>query len=206
VAQYILSLGSNRRGSNGGPAEELQHALDVLPTIGLRLIAVSHFYLTAAISPLPQPHFVNCAVIAVAALPPAVVLRRLKQLERQAGRSRLLSRGSRILDIDIVDCKGWLIGWPLGRGKRPHLVVPHPLAHTRAFVLDPVGDIDPHWWHRAIGCPAARVRRRLRRAPGSIKRLAPVALGRDGTRPSTSMSQAPALSGSGDARGPISGS
>jgi hypothetical protein len=76
----------------------------------------------------------------------------LKAIERKSGRRGGRPWGPRTLDIDIVDYGGlvrhWRGGHPSFRkaGTRP-LILPHPLAHERPFVLKPLLDIAPHWHH-----------------------------------------------------------
>jgi 2-amino-4-hydroxy-6-hydroxymethyldihydropteridine diphosphokinase len=77
----------------------------------------------------------------------------LKQIERRAGRRGGRPWGPRTLDIDIVDYAGLVTHWRKGRGAfgRPRpLVLPHPLAHERPFVLKPLLDIAPDWRHPAL--------------------------------------------------------
>ena len=47
---------------------------------------------------------------------------------------------SRIIDIDIIDFKGEII-------NTKKLILPHPKCHLRNFVLFPILQIDPNWFH-----------------------------------------------------------
>ncbi len=126
------------------------------------------------------------AVIAIAShRPPAALLRLLKQIERRAGRRSAMPWGPRPLDLDIIDYKGLVRHWrravPKGRirggsaaGRR--LVLPHPAAHERPFVMTPLAEAFPGWRHPATGRSAgalARASRRLRggRILGRLERL-----------------------------------
>src|SRR5262249_8436131 len=88
-------------------------------------------------------------------------LRLVKGLERQAGRRLGQTWGPRPLDIDILDFGGRRLGWPPGRHRRGRLILPHPEAHRRAFVLVPVADIAPAWRHPVLGATPARPLARL---------------------------------------------
>ena len=79
----------------------------------------------------------------------------LKEIERRSGRRGGRPWGPRSLDIDIIDYGGLVRHWHGGQaefaraGPRP-LVLPHPLAHRRPFVLRPLLDIAPDWRHPAL--------------------------------------------------------
>lgn len=223
MPNYILGLGSNSAGRFGLPEQSIRQSVVMMQLQGWHVKRVSGLYNTAPVSPLPQPRYVNAAVVVDAPIPPAVMLRVLKAMERAAGRTRVRSRGARPLDVDIIAAGGRTVGrhwWrlrdhgrdgePIGcdggpgrrgllgrcrrttggrsaspvparpsRGRppprrqtRPHLIVPHPQAHVRTFVLDPVLEIAPHWWHAGLGVPGRRLWHRLRRSPGDVVKIA----------------------------------
>jgi 2-amino-4-hydroxy-6-hydroxymethyldihydropteridine diphosphokinase len=50
------------------------------------------------------------------------------------------------LDLDLLDYHGRVTeDWPAGADGR--LVLPHPRMHERAFVLEPLREVAPHWTH-----------------------------------------------------------
>ena len=55
-----------------------------------------------------------------------------------------LPNAARTLDLDLIDLDG-----AVTRG--PGLVLPHPRAHLRGFVLYPLRDVAPHWCHPVSG-------------------------------------------------------
>jgi 2-amino-4-hydroxy-6-hydroxymethyldihydropteridine diphosphokinase len=120
-------------------------ALDGLP--GLRLKALSRWYQTVPVPPLPgSPPFVN----AVARLEghfgdPALLLAALHAIEALAGRQRPFPNAPRTLDLDLIDLDG------LCR-YGPDPILPHPRAHLRRFVLHPLRDVAPGWVHSVLGC------------------------------------------------------
>jgi 2-amino-4-hydroxy-6-hydroxymethyldihydropteridine diphosphokinase len=105
-------------------------------------IQIAPFYRTAAISPFPQPDFLNTAVLAWTALPPDAVLAVAKALEHAAGRRRSASGvrnvrfGPRPLDIDLL-LYGDL------QSATPELTLPHPRLRERRFMLEPLAALDP---------------------------------------------------------------
>jgi 2-amino-4-hydroxy-6-hydroxymethyldihydropteridine diphosphokinase len=91
--------------------------------------------------PPGSPPFVN-AVIGLRPLSgevPQSLLRRLLQLEREFGRQPGKIRNApRRLDLD-------LIAFGSRRVNSPELVLPHPRAHMRRFVLQPLNQIAPEF-------------------------------------------------------------
>jgi 2-amino-4-hydroxy-6-hydroxymethyldihydropteridine diphosphokinase len=145
---------------------------------GLRLCAASPLYETAALGRARQPAYANAVALIETELSPEALLRVLKRIEREAGRRGGRPWGPRTLDLDIVDYKGLVKHWRRGRGEfakpgaRP-LVLPHPLAHARPFVLAPLAEVAPGWRHPTLHRSAAELLRRLpKRGQGIvIKRL-----------------------------------
>jgi 2-amino-4-hydroxy-6-hydroxymethyldihydropteridine diphosphokinase len=117
--------------------------------------AVSPLYETRAVGNARQPAYVNAVALLETALSPESLLRVLKRIERESGRRGGRPWGPRTLDIDVVDYKGLVAHWTDGRGDFGHagprpLVLPHPLAHERPFVLRPLMDIAPGWRHPVL--------------------------------------------------------
>ena len=176
--KILAGFGANCPGPWGNPAETIARALRELKSAGLGVVAISPFYETAAIGRARQASYVNAVVLIDTDLPPEALLRLFKRIERSAGRRGGRPWGPRTLDIDIVDYKGIVRHWRGGRGAyaragaRP-LVLPHPLAHQRPFVLKPLSDIAPDWRHPALGeSAAALLRQASRLGQGAVlKRL-----------------------------------
>ena len=67
-----------------------------------------------------------------------------------------------MLDIDILDFKGRVIGHPARATRRGSLILPHPGICDRGFVFVPLAEIAPHWRHPLLDVTARNVL--LRRA------------------------------------------
>jgi 2-amino-4-hydroxy-6-hydroxymethyldihydropteridine diphosphokinase len=158
----ILALGSNQYTTSGSPESTLCRAVFALRREGISVNKLSKIYKTEAYSYLPQPDYVNAAVLINTPLPPHVLLRMLKRLEADAGRRSGPDSGRpyynwrpRPLDIDIVSYKGLIRNWngckPVSKAR---VILPHPRAHLRAFVLKPVADVAPEWHHPVFGLTA----------------------------------------------------
>lgn len=137
----FIGLGSNLE----APSNQLQRAfsdLDQLP--GTRLIAQSSLYRSAPVGYLDQPDFMNAVAKIETALTPQALLQALLQIEHQHGRERTFRNAPRTLDMDVL----------LYDDVQLHeqgLTIPHPQMHLRAFVLQPLLEIEPDCDIPAIG-------------------------------------------------------
>ena len=101
----------------------------------------SRFYKTEPVDYKNQDWFVNAVVKVETTLAPLELLKRLKAIEREAGRvDGAIRFGPRVLDLDIILYDDWVT-------NSSELVVPHPRMHKRRFVLRPICDIDPKIVH-----------------------------------------------------------
>ena len=127
-------------GSNLGEREAtLWKALEGLgATEGIQVLAVSSFRETDPVGVVDQPRFVNAAVALETSLRPRELLERLLDVERSLGRDRAVEErwGPRTLDLDLLLYGGESI-------DEPGLEVPHPRLAERAFVLEPLLELDP---------------------------------------------------------------
>lgn len=119
----VLSIGSNL----GDRLAHLRLAIEVLAPV-----AVSSVWQTAPWGGVEQDDYFNAVV--ACELEATAAWELAQQAEQLAGRERLERWGPRTLDVDVVLAAG-----PVPDG----LVVPHPRAHQRAFVLAPWLEIDP---------------------------------------------------------------
>jgi len=127
-------------GSNLGERETtLWKALEGLgATEGIEVVAVSSFRETDPVGVVDQPRFVNGAAALETSLRPRELLERLLDVERSLGRDRAVEErwGPRTLDLDLLLYGGESI-------DEPGLEVPHPRLAERAFVLEPLLELDP---------------------------------------------------------------
>jgi 2-amino-4-hydroxy-6-hydroxymethyldihydropteridine diphosphokinase len=175
----LIGLGANLAGPWGTPLETLRRALCEIETPTTRVVASSPVYRTEAVGQPGQPAYLNAVARLRTSLPPEALLRRLKALERRAGRQGLgRPWGPRRLDLDILDYSGIKRGWRGGRtsfarpGRRP-LILPHPQMHRRSFVLGPLRDIAPDWRHPVLKRSAEALWRSLPEAGRGLRRMAP---------------------------------
>ncbi|MDQ4086600.1 MAG: 2-amino-4-hydroxy-6-hydroxymethyldihydropteridine diphosphokinase [Pseudomonadota bacterium] len=162
---YAIALGSNRRhGRYGSPERVVEAAIEQLRRLG-EIERVSSISATAALGPAGRG-FANAALILACELEPDVLLEQLKALEKAFGRRGGRKWGPRVLDLDIIL-------WSEGPWSGPGPVVPHPEFRTRAFVLEPLAEIAPHWRDPLSGLTIRQLRARLGRSqPASGRRAA----------------------------------
>jgi len=131
-----LSLGSNL----GDREANLRAAIAALGDAGVRVRRESSLYETEPVDFLEQPWFLNCAVEGETGLKPLGLLRALREIEAKMGSKKLIAKGPRLIDMDIL-----LYGEETL--DTPELQVPHPRMHLRRFVLAPLAEIAPKLQH-----------------------------------------------------------
>lgn len=134
----VLAFGSNL----GDRAETIAQAVEELRADpGIAVEAVSRLYETPALKPegvdVEAPAYLNAVARIRTLLEPLDLLRAVNAVEDRLGRVRHERWGDRTIDIDIVDFDG------IVSDDDPRIVLPHPRAHERAFVLVPWLDVDP---------------------------------------------------------------
>jgi 2-amino-4-hydroxy-6-hydroxymethyldihydropteridine diphosphokinase len=182
MQMIIISLGANMPSRWGDAASTILEAFRQLDYAGITVIRRSALYVTTPLGVTDQPDFVNAAAAVSAAIPPIALLSVLKKIEAKAGRKRTRRWGPRALDLDIIDYQRRIINWPKDEVfslkhkselvPKPELVLPHPQAHRRPFVLQPLSEVAPHWHHPVFGQTTAYFLTRLRSAKGGhIKKM-----------------------------------
>ena len=137
----FIGLGSNL----GEPSDQLRLAIsdiDQLPDT--RVLASSAFYRSAPIGYLDQPDFVNAVIKIETRLAPRQLLSAMLGIERLHGRERTFSNAPRTLDLDVLLYGDMQI-------DEPGLAIPHPHMHRRAFVLQPLLEIEPDCMIPSVG-------------------------------------------------------
>lgn len=153
----LLALGANISGPWGEPRSTLTRAVERLPGLGATVVKHSGFYRTKPAGYVRQPWFLNAVLTTCTNVPPATLLRRLKLLERRAGRKLTRHWGPRPLDIDILDYRGVRVRSYRKETLRTNLVLPHPGIANRGFVLVPLAAVAPEWRHPISGLSARQL-------------------------------------------------
>ena len=114
----------------------IHSAIEATPTWGT-LIAVSGLYESDPMYIVDQTPFINGVLLAETSLAPSELLASLKSIETKLGRIQREQNGPREIDLDII----WYEGYNSKAGETPQ--IPHPRAHERRFVLEPLNEIAP---------------------------------------------------------------
>ncbi len=160
-----LSLGSNL----GDRQANLDRAIAQMNASGIVVRRVSSFYETEPVDFLAQGWFLNCVVEAETSLLPLQLLHELRRIERLLGRRRMVRRGPRGIDIDILLYENAVV-------RSAELQVPHPRLAQRRFVLQPLRELAPALRHPTFQKSVAELlaetpdRSRLRRWRSAEKR------------------------------------
>ncbi|HWN97222.1 MAG TPA: 2-amino-4-hydroxy-6-hydroxymethyldihydropteridine diphosphokinase [Methylomirabilota bacterium] len=134
----LIALGSNL----GDSVALIRRALETLQQLSPRPIRKSSLWQTTPVAcPPGSPPFLNAAV-ALMPMPqetPESLLAKLQTLEKEFGRQpKAVLNEPRALDLDLIAFGG-------ETRSTPALTLPHPRAHLRPFVLQPLSEIAPDY-------------------------------------------------------------
>lgn len=161
----IIALGANLPSQFGSPRTTLKRAIQEIARHGIRVLYQSPIYLTSPVPISDQPWYHNAVIGVSTDKSPTQLMRILQAIEKDFGRVRTERNEPRVIDLDIVAYHDIFIPHPnlppqggkelssipsplTGEGQGGgDLILPHPRAHERAFVLYPLRDIAPNWVH-----------------------------------------------------------
>ena len=129
-------------GSNLGDKEEtLKEAIYIIDKRKDCVVTkVSNFYTTDPVVYEDQDQFVNCVFEINTLQTPSELMDTLLEVEKDFKRERIIRWGPRTLDLDIIFYND-IISYD------EHILIPHPRAHERQFVMKPMCDINPYYVH-----------------------------------------------------------
>ena len=139
--KVIIGVGGNINSEDGiHPVDTCNMAIRSFQNYSIRVKKQSKWYNSEPIPKSDQPNFFNCVVIAYTKLNEYDVLKFLHKIESEFGRRRNKINASRTIDLDLIDYSNKVI-------KNKNLIIPHPRAHLRKFVMGPLAEINPDWIH-----------------------------------------------------------
>jgi 2-amino-4-hydroxy-6-hydroxymethyldihydropteridine diphosphokinase len=127
----VIALGSNL----GNRELNIDSAIAELA----KIIEITHLSTNHETDPVggpEQPKYLNAVAIADSHLDPRELLIAMLEIENKLGRKRDIHWGPRTIDLDLIIFGNEVIDSEV-------LVLPHPRAHERKFVLEPWLEIDP---------------------------------------------------------------
>ncbi|MGB2691444.1 MAG: 2-amino-4-hydroxy-6-hydroxymethyldihydropteridine diphosphokinase [Thermodesulfobacteriota bacterium] len=134
----FISIGSNL----GDKIGNCRVAVEELAKFS-KVNKLSSLYETEPVGKEDQPNFINTAVEIETNLSAQELLIYLKSIEEKMGRVRTEKWGPRTIDLDIIFYGELVI-------KNDDLAIPHPRAHLRRFVLEPICEIAPNYIHPVL--------------------------------------------------------
>lgn len=143
----VVALGCSLPGSYPSREALLDAAVEALAIEGLSVASRSGWWTSAAWPDPTAPAYLNGVVLVETAASATETLAALHRIEARFGRVRAGANAPRTLDLDLI-----AHGRTVLRGA---VVVPHPRAHERLFVMGPLAQIAPDWRHPVSGRTAA---------------------------------------------------
>ncbi|KAF2774257.1 Dihydropteroate synthase [Teratosphaeria nubilosa] len=132
----ILALGSNV----GNRLEALELACNTIDADpAMKIIKTSTLYETEPMYVKDQDRFLNGVCEIETTYQPVELLDRLQDIENRLGRVKVIDKGPRSIDLDILLYRHMHF-------RNDRLIIPHPLMKEREFVLRPLADIEPGFW------------------------------------------------------------
>lgn len=134
----FIALGSNLE----NPRANVLRAFEQLQAFSDQPLLKSSLWVTSPVDcPPDSPPFINAVVGLWVSLgeTPESLLTKLQLLEKEFGRKpKTVLNEPRPLDLDLI---------AFGQETRAtaHLILPHPRAHVRRFVLQPLNEIAPNF-------------------------------------------------------------
>lgn len=144
----FVALGCNDKGAWADCREALEAALARFRSEGIDILARSSWWSSAAWPDPSDPPFLNGVVQIRTAHDAHALMAALGRIEDAFGRQRSVANAPRTLDLDLI---------AYGRltGDLDGLILPHPRAHQRLFVMGPLAEIAPDWIEPVSGLRAA---------------------------------------------------
>ena len=135
-----LNIGSNLDSTYGSRFDNITIAINLLLDSKIKIKKISNFYETPSYPNNNFPKFLNIGLFIEYNSNYPNLFKIIKQIEKKLGRIKTKKNDPRVIDIDIIDFNSEIV-------KTMELILPHPMCHLRNFVLFPILQIDPNWFH-----------------------------------------------------------
>ncbi|SHI18616.1 dihydroneopterin aldolase / 2-amino-4-hydroxy-6-hydroxymethyldihydropteridine diphosphokinase [Butyrivibrio fibrisolvens DSM 3071] len=145
--QVAIALGSNI-GDSRKYLDDAVRSIGELPDT--EVLKVASYIVTKPYGGVEQDDFLNSAMTIRTLYTPEELLDKLHEIEKEAGRERIIHWGPRTLDLDILLYDDLVL-------DTPDLTIPHIEMHLRDFVLRPLAEIAPWLRHPVYGKTVAQM-------------------------------------------------
>jgi 2-amino-4-hydroxy-6-hydroxymethyldihydropteridine diphosphokinase len=135
----FIALGSNL----GDKRKNIEIAIEKIKEKGIKILKVSSIIETEPYGYKDQDSFLNAVCLVETSLDAFSLLRVLLNIEEEMGRKRIFKWGPRNIDLDIIFYDDLVI-------ESEELIIPHPDAHNRTFVMGPISEIEPDFVHPVL--------------------------------------------------------
>ena len=132
---YYIALGTNV----GNYRNNFSRAVFELSKIG-NISKIANIYKSKPYGYLKQNYFYNTMVYLKSEIHPNELIKKIHLIERKLHKNKRIINGPRKIDLDIIF-------WDQKIFKNNNVVIPHPRAQERDFVLCPLYDITPFFKH-----------------------------------------------------------
>jgi 2-amino-4-hydroxy-6-hydroxymethyldihydropteridine diphosphokinase len=145
MANAYIGIGSNQ-------GDRIDYCVKAITSITKFAVvkSLSSVYETEPAGVIDQPDFINCVVEIETALDPYNLLSKLLDIENELGRKRVGAGGPRTIDLDLIFYDDLVV-------QGGDLTLPHPRAHLRRFVLEPLCEIAPDLVHPILNVSVSKL-------------------------------------------------
>ncbi|MDC1059869.1 2-amino-4-hydroxy-6-hydroxymethyldihydropteridine diphosphokinase [Alphaproteobacteria bacterium] len=132
---YYIALGTNV----GNYINNFSNVILELKKIG-QVVKMANIYKSKPYGYLKQNFFYNSMVCLKSEILPNQLINKIQLAERKLQKNKRIINGPRKIDLDIIFSDQKVF-------KNNNLIIPHPRAQERDFVLYPLRDINPFFRH-----------------------------------------------------------
>ena len=133
--KVFIALGSNI----GDKVFNIKQSIHEIQKYG-QVVNYGDIYISKPYGFKNQQNFFNTAILFFTNLQPIELMKKLSLIETKLKKNKKIENGPRKIDMDII-----FYGKQSILNKK--LIIPHPRAHLRDFVLRPIADIDSNFIH-----------------------------------------------------------
>ena len=153
--KIIIGIGGNLKSEEGThPIKVAMKAISYFKDYSINVTNQSSWYETEPIPKSDQPNFFNCIVLADTNLNELDVLKSLHEIEHKLGRKRRIVNEARVIDLDLIDYSNKIL-------MNKEIIIPHPRAHQRRFVMEPLAELDKNWVHPILKINISKILKNL---------------------------------------------